>query len=192
VRFKIKIDKTEHQIEAAADGTVVIDGKTFNTQVSASAGDRRTVQVGDATFEILVFKQGDAETGESSKYVLEVGGERVPLTVSDIAKGSAIGTTDIAGGATAEAPSGKPGGESGKAGEAPTEVKDGIWAPVPGKIMDVRVKAGDSVKEGDLVVILEAMKMENELHASKQAKVAAVPVKKGEQVQKGQLLVAFE
>ncbi len=58
--------------------------------------------------------------------------------------------------------------------------------------MDVKVKAGDAVKEGDLMVILEAMKMENELHASKAATVAAVLVNKGDQAAKGQLLVAFE
>ncbi len=46
--------------------------------------------------------------------------------------------------------------------------------------------------EGDLVLILEAMKMENELHASKKATVAAVLVKKGDQAERGQLLVAFE
>jgi biotin carboxyl carrier protein len=62
---------------------------------------------------------------------------------------------------------------------------------VPGKIVDIKVKVGDTVKEGDLILILEAMKMENELHASKQATVVAVLVNKGDQTTKGQLLVAF-
>ena len=78
------------------------------------------------------------------------------------------------------------------AAKAPDDYKDGIFAPVPGKIVDIKVKVGDTVKEGDLVLILEAMKMENELHASKQATVAAVLVNKGDQTTKGQLLVAFE
>ncbi len=56
----------------------------------------------------------------------------------------------------------------------------------------MKVKVGDAVKEGDLVLILEAMKMENELHATKAATVAAILVSKGDQAAKGQLLVAFE
>jgi biotin carboxyl carrier protein len=192
VKFKIKIDNTEHQIDAGADGTVVIDGQSFSTKITGSSGERRTVRVGESTFEIRIFKQSDPEAGDSSEYVLEVAGERVPLTVSDIARGGAPTAIAAADGSDAKAAAGKPAGESSAADKAPAEVEEGIWAPVPGKIIDVRVKAGDSVKEGDLVVILEAMKMENELHAPKQAKVAAVPVKKGDQVVKGQLLVAFE
>ena len=192
MRFKIKIDNTEHQVEAAADGTVVIDGQTFETKVSGAAGEKQTVQVGDSTFDIRVFKQVDAEAGEAGEYVLEIAGERVLLAVSDVARGAQPGQAAIASSAPPAAAAEKAGGEASETGGPATEAKDGIWAPVPGKIIDVRVKAGDSVKEGDLVVILEAMKMENELHAPKQAKVAAVPIKKGDQVQKGQLLVAFE
>ncbi len=71
-------------------------------------------------------------------------------------------------------------------------MKEGIWAPVPGKIVDVFVKIGDTVEEGASVLILEAMKMENELHSPKRGVVTAVLVKKGDQAEKGQLLVAFE
>jgi len=78
------------------------------------------------------------------------------------------------------------------AGGLPAEVKEGVWAPVPGKIVNVMVKPGDKVEEGAPVVVLEAMKMENELHAPKKGTVAAVLVKKGDQAEKGQLLVAFE
>jgi biotin carboxyl carrier protein len=75
--------------------------------------------------------------------------------------------------------------------QAAQEYTDGVFAPVPGKVVDIKVKEGDSVKEGDLVLILEAMKMENELHAAKAGTIAAVLVNKGDQTTKGQLLVAF-
>jgi len=76
-------------------------------------------------------------------------------------------------------------------GTAVEGVRDGIYAPVPGKIVDVLVNVGDVVEQGGLVLILEAMKMENELHAARKATVAAVLVKKGDQAERGQLLVAF-
>ena len=180
MKFKIDIDNAERQIEAAADGTLSVDGETFKARVTASGGDKRTVQVGDKTYEVTVAKRGAVEEGALSEYVLEVAGERVRVTVKEVTK---------------EAPRTAP--AAAAAGAAPQsaasqEYKDGIFAPVPGKIVDIKVKAGDTVKEGDLVLILEAMKMENELHSPKQAVVAAVLVDKGDQATKGQLLVAFE
>ena len=56
---------------------------------------------------------------------------------------------------------------------------------MPGTILDVRVKVGDSVKQGDVVMILEAMKMENEIYADKDGKVGQVFVQKGASVSTG-------
>ncbi len=67
-----------------------------------------------------------------------------------------------------------------------------IKAPMPGLILDVPVKAGDVVKEGDYLLVLEAMKMENALTAPRDGVVKAVAVSKGETVDKGQLLIEME
>lgn len=66
-----------------------------------------------------------------------------------------------------------------------------VNAPMPGTILSVPVKAGQSVKAGDVLVVLEAMKMENEIKASRDAVVAAVAVNKGESVDTGALLVTL-
>ncbi len=71
-------------------------------------------------------------------------------------------------------------------------MKEGIWAPMPGKIVDVLIEVGDTVEAGDVVLILEAMKMENELRAPKKGTVTSVLVKKGDSAERGQLLVALE
>lgn len=57
-----------------------------------------------------------------------------------------------------------------------------ILAPMQGTILDVKVKAGDNVKTGDTLFILEAMKLENEIKAPKDGKIAEVRVKKGDTV----------
>ncbi|MCR9182569.1 MAG: biotin/lipoyl-binding protein [Flavobacteriaceae bacterium] len=67
-----------------------------------------------------------------------------------------------------------------------------IKAPMPGLILDVPVKAGDEVKEGDFLLVLEAMKMENALTAPRDGVVKAVAVVKGDTVDKGQLLIEME
>lgn len=63
---------------------------------------------------------------------------------------------------------------------------------MPGKIVKVFVKAGDEVKEGDPLLIMEAMKMENEMRAASAVKIKEVLVKEGDNVESGATLVTFE
>jgi biotin carboxyl carrier protein len=66
-----------------------------------------------------------------------------------------------------------------------------VTCPMPGTIVDIKVKAGDAVKAGDVLVIFEAMKMENEIQAAADGTVAAVYVNKGDSVESGQALLAM-
>ena len=63
-----------------------------------------------------------------------------------------------------------------------------ICAPMPGNILAVNVTAGQTVKKGDVLMVLEAMKMENEIMAPKAGKVTSVNVQKGATVESGTLL----
>ena len=67
-----------------------------------------------------------------------------------------------------------------------------IKTPLPGVIIDVKVKVGDTVKKGDTVVVLEAMKMENNINADRDGKVIAIQVAKGDTVADGAALVVLE
>ena len=67
-----------------------------------------------------------------------------------------------------------------------------ILSPMPGNILNVNVKVGDAVKKGQVLLILEAMKMENEIMAPCAGKVATVAVSKGAAVNSGDLLVAIQ
>ena len=66
-----------------------------------------------------------------------------------------------------------------------------VKAPMPGNILDVKVAAGASVKAGDVLVILEAMKMENEIVAPQDGTVASINVNKGDTVNSGDVLVSM-
>ena len=67
-----------------------------------------------------------------------------------------------------------------------------IKAPMPGKVLQVLVNAGDTVEEGQALLVLEAMKMENVIKAIAEGTVLDIPVSPGQAVEKGSLLVAFE
>ena len=70
--------------------------------------------------------------------------------------------------------------------------KSGVKSPLPGVILDIKVKEGDEVKKGQTLIILEAMKMENSINADKDGKVTAINVSKGESVLEGTDLVIIE
>lgn len=71
-------------------------------------------------------------------------------------------------------------------------VQKTITAPMPGKILDIYVKPGDSVELGQVVGVLEAMKMENELGSTVEGIVKEVRVKKGDTVAINEVLIEFE
>ncbi|VDL65289.1 unnamed protein product [Nippostrongylus brasiliensis] len=67
-----------------------------------------------------------------------------------------------------------------------------VLSPMPGAIKNVNVKEGDMVSEGQELVVMEAMKMQNSLHAGKTGKVKKVNVKVGDTVDEAQVLVELE
>ncbi|QYJ69239.1 acetyl-CoA carboxylase biotin carboxyl carrier protein subunit [Flavobacterium litorale] len=67
-----------------------------------------------------------------------------------------------------------------------------IKAPIPGLILEINVTVGQEVQEGDNLLILEAMKMENTFQSPRAGVIKAIAVTKGDAVDKGQLLIEFE
>lgn len=72
---------------------------------------------------------------------------------------------------------------------SPSSDAESIKAPMPGTILSVNVSKGDSVKEGQVLLILEAMKMENEIISPRDGVIESVNVNKGENVESGSPLV---
>ena len=92
-------------------------------------------------------------------------------------------------------PSAAPRTETGaKVIAKPTAAAGGnvVKAPLPGVIVNINVKVGDVVKASDVVIGLEAMKMENAIHAGRDGKVASINVNVGDSVLEGNVLITLE
>ena len=70
--------------------------------------------------------------------------------------------------------------------------KGGIKSPLPGVILEIKVKEGDLVKRGQTLLVLEAMKMENDIKADHDGTVTAIKVSKGESILEGTDLIIIE
>lgn len=75
---------------------------------------------------------------------------------------------------------------------ANVNTQNAVKAPLPGVITDIKVSVGQEVKKGDVVIVLEAMKMANNLEAERDGKVTAICVKTGENVMEDAPLVVIE
>ena len=103
--------------------------------------------------------------------------KRFNITVNG--KAYDVAVEEVGGSAPAAAPVSAP-----AAAPAPAAVGNGtpVKAPMPGNILDVKVSVGDSVTTGQVLVVLEAMKMENDIVANASGKITSITVKKGDTV----------
>ena len=135
--------------------------------------DVELIPVGDGNvFSLLVdglSRDVFIESLPDNKLAVQLDGERIVVTAED-------DRTRAARAVAASRPAGK------------LEVE----AVMPGVVVEVRVAEGDEVEEGDVLVILEAMKMQNPIHAERAGKVTKVACSDGEAVAGGALLVVVE
>lgn len=96
---------------------------------------------------------------------------------------------------SAPRPSAAPRTESGNKVISKPSVSGGanaVKAPLPGVVLSVQVKEGDTVKAADTVIVLEAMKMENAIHAGRDGKIKSINVKQGDSVLQDDVLIVIE
>lgn len=121
-------------------------------------------------------------------YTITVNGTPYNVTVEE-GTSSAVPVAAAPAPAPAAAPAPQAAPKAAPAPAAAGSVK--VDAPMPGNILDVKVSNGTAVKAGQVLVILEAMKMENEIVAPQDGTVASINVNKGDTVEAGQTIVTL-
>ncbi|MCI9047834.1 MAG: biotin/lipoyl-binding protein [Hungatella sp.] len=119
-------------------------------------------------------------------YTITVNGNVYEVTVEE-------GTTAGAASAprAAAAPKAAPAPAVKAAAPAGAQGSVAVTAPMPGKILGIKVQAGQSVAKGDAIIVLEAMKMENEIVAPSDGTIATIKVAVGDAVEAGQTLATL-
>lgn len=145
-----------------------INGAQFDVTIESIAGQKAKVQVNGIPFDVEM--QGSALTEGD-----------LPTVAADTPAAA-----PAAAAPAAEAPAAAPAATKGAAG-AGTPVK----APLPGVVTKVLVSAGQAVKKGDTVLVLEAMKMENNITAEADGSVTGICVAAGDSVMEGTTLLTI-
>ncbi len=123
------------------------------------------------------------------KYRVTVNGQSYDVGVEDIGTTSTA-TAPVAAAVAPSAPVAAPAAPvAAPAASAPAVGASTIKAPMPGTVLSIKVTAGQSVKRGDVLLILEAMKMENEISAPADGVVAGIRVQAGSTVNTGDPMV---
>lgn len=157
-----------------------VKGVDYEVEIQDIEGNIANVTVNGIPFEVEM-KQPVKPGKQKFRIANEVRSDKGGVSSADSAKTSPSSTTTAAN--TEPAASKK---ASASAGGKP------VVAPLPGTINDIKVKVGDKVSAGDTVVILEAMKMQNNIEAETSGTVTSINVNKGDAVMEGDTLVTIK
>ncbi len=123
-------------------------------------------------------------------YTITVNGTAYDVTVEEGSGSGAPAAAKPAAAAPKKAPAST--AQSAVAKSAGGQGATKVNAPMPGKILSVKASAGQAVKKGDVLMILEAMKMENEVVAPSDGTVASIDVTEGSSVEAGAVLATLD
>ena len=125
------------------------------------------------------------------KFNITVNGQAYEVEVEEVGGVQTAAPVRAAAAAPVAAPAAAPKAAAPAAPKAAAGAGEPVKSPMPGNILDVKVKVGDKVSNGTCLVVLEAMKMENEIPAPKDGTVTSVLVNKGATVAAGDVLVTI-
>jgi biotin carboxyl carrier protein len=169
--------------------SVELSGQERDFTVEKLEGNRVRVVIGDRTrvYEAVKVVAGGRATTWS--LLPEGGGPAALVDVDGAAPDLTVTIDNVSVPVKLQSARAK---VAGRAAAAPKSGPAAVQSPMPGKVVKLLVAVGDEVKSGQGVVVVEAMKMENELKAPRDGKVKAIAVKEGQAVEAGQTLASLD
>lgn len=143
-----------------------INGTDYNVDINEVEGQEIKLEVNGTAYTVTVDQELRAHQTRTTTVISDRAAPRVSAAHGDVQRASAPKPGSAAGGTK-------------------------VTTPLPGTILDVFVNVGDQVKSGQTVVLLEAMKMENNIEADTEGTVTAINVRKGDSVLEGDTLIVI-
>ena len=163
MKYFATIGETIYEVKVAKNGSVTVNGEAYDVTSAAIGPNTRSMLIGNKSYETVVVGAGDPGT-----YEVAVAGEHHAVLVQDELTYRVAQAQEAA---------------AANMGEVT------IKSPMPGLILNVPVTVGETVSKGQTLVILESMKMENELKSPRDGIVLKVSTEASASVEKGQALV---
>ena len=168
MKYYVTIEDREHEIAIDHHGLVTIDGIELPADMRSVGGaNLYSLMIEHDSYEVVI----ESDTDQRNVYGVMVAGQRYAVKVQD-ERSRRLAVADR----TMKAPSGDL----------------AIKAPIPGLVVKIPIAPGQHVEEGDSLIILEAMKMENELRSPRAGIVHDIRVTSGSQVALGQVLLTLK
>lgn len=161
---------------------LTVNNNNYEINVDEKSPDRFVVEIDDKRLEVTLTSQMDAAQASITPGIES----HVPAAPALSTSTPATKAPKVPSNLGTTKPRTPSPAISGGAGLA-----HAMNAPMPGVIVTINVAPGDTVNEGDVVMVLEAMKMKNDLHASQSGTIGSVDVSQGDQVKYGQTLLQF-
>ena len=149
-----------------------VKGVDYEVEIQDIEGNIANVTVNGIPFEVEM------------KQPVKAGKQKVKLSEERRVKSEEFNSSSASAASTSSAPTATP--------AAPAPGGKPVVAPLPGTINEIKVKVGDKVNAGDTVVILEAMKMQNNIEAETSGTITSINVNKGDAVMEGDTLVTIK
>ena len=165
MKIEAKIREAQHLLSLSREGDRYrgrIGGREVEADVIEKGSHLLLVRLGGRRYDVAYWQDG-------SEFHLDLGSSPVAVEILDPLRSASAGESD-----------------SDSAGRRE------IRAAMPGKVVAVKVKPGEDVREGQGLVVVEAMKMENEVPSPKSGRVVSLEVVPGQTVEKGALLFCVE
>lgn len=169
MRYLVKIEEKEFDIDISYKSEkyiAIINGKEVVIESHKLGESRSIMLLNHKSFEVDVHSNGY----DNSKTVFVLGQE-IPVEIENYNLAQLKKTAGMS---------------------SVAKMDTTLKAPMPGMVLEFKVVVGDSVKKGDPLVIIEAMKMENVIKASGDAVIKSINVERGKSVEKGDIILEFE
>jgi biotin carboxyl carrier protein len=174
MKHLLTINGQEHVLEIENDSSqpsrlvCSLDGERFEADVAALGEAIFSILLGGRSFQARVAAGGSAQNGNPSgrsSYRVQIDGTSYAIALQDARRGRRAGST------------------------LGTEGSRNVTAPMPGKIIRVLVAENDMVEAGQGLIVVEAMKMQNEIKSPKKGLIQAVRAREGQTVNSGETLI---